>query len=70
MARMGELGSRLATVTALLHWIDSECSFESGGRSQRDSVQTLQSSDELFGEGLTGLGPEQTTGDARVLFDR
>src|SRR5215469_187905 len=34
------------------------------------SVEALEAGDELFGEGLAGLGPEEAAGDTAVLLDR
>ena len=33
------------------------------------SVEALEASDEFFGEGFAGLGPEKAAGDAAVFFD-
>ena len=35
-----------------------------------DLVNALEAGDQFFGEGLAGLGPEQTAGDAAVFLDQ
>lgn len=48
----------------------SKIDFHSLGRRAFWLIEALEAGDQFFCEGFAGLGPEESAGDAAVLFDR